>query len=121
MSIPQPPLPSQGLAQVRAAKTLRRAHAIRRTRDIHISVTPETKARFLEAGSKLLMNSSEFFEWLMDHYARGLVIVLEEGAFLEGLSQHLDRRTDQRAEARAEKTVLRVLYDLGLVDSPHPR
>jgi hypothetical protein len=73
----------------------------------------------IDAASKLLMNTSEYLEWLMDHQARGLLIVVEEGAFLEGLCSALDRRTDARATEVACREVQRALYDNNLVSSPH--
>jgi hypothetical protein len=54
----------------------------------------------------------------MDKYAKGHVIITEEGAFMEGLVKTLDDRTARVAEEIAERKVLAILYDKGLVDSP---
>ena len=90
----------------------------KRKYSINLSATFETKVRIREAAGKLYMNQSEFIEWLMDKYAHGHVIVTEEGAFMEGLVKTMDDRAERVAKESAERQVLAILYDKGLVDSP---
>jgi hypothetical protein len=97
---------------------IRRYYSKRRTQTLNLSCTPETKARTRDAASKLLMNQSEYIEWLMDKWAKGLVIVVEEGAFLDGFLKTLDDRVDRRVTELVEQQVQERLYDLGLVSSP---
>ena len=89
--------------------------------DLHILVSPQTKARLLAASQELLMTQSEFVEWIISKYALGLVIVFESGCFLDGLSKTMERRAIEVALATTEKRVQQILFDQGLVASPEPR
>ena len=97
---------------------VRRWMSSQRKFSINLSATTETKMRLRDASSKLLMNQSEFIEWLMDKYSRGLVIVSEEGAFMDGIVRTLDDRAARVAADVAEQKTLAILYDKGLVDTP---
>ena len=97
---------------------LKKYNARRRSQTIQLRAAPETRARLRDASSKLLMNQAEFFEWLMERYAKGLVIVLEEGAVIDTLSKQMVKAAEDRASEVAERRTLRVLYDRGFIDSP---
>jgi hypothetical protein len=121
MTIPHTDEPVQSKREILRAGQVRRYYGTKRIFRMDFSCTQETKARVATAAVKLLMNKSEFMEYLMERYAKGLVIILEEGAFLDGIAKVLEDRADRTGAAAGERAALRVLYDRGLVDSPHPR
>jgi hypothetical protein len=109
------------MEELRKPGALRRQAQIRRNTNYTVRCTPETRARIKSSAHGLFMSGAEFLEWLMLKYSSGLVIVMEEGGLIEGLSKTLDARADARGAEAGERAALRVLYDRGLIDSPFPK
>jgi hypothetical protein len=97
---------------------IRRYYSSRRKYQLKVQSTLETKTRVRDAANRLMMSNTEFIEWLMDRWSRGLVIVVEEGAFLDGVMKALDTRADARGAAAGEAAALQALYDRNIIDSP---
>lgn len=111
MSIPQESNPSM----IEQQKGLRKRFAARRTATLHFACTPETKARIQKAANDLMMNKAEFLEWLITRYAKGMVIVMEEGAFLDGIFKTLERRTIDKSMEVSYQTTIQTLKDKGFI------
>jgi len=86
---------------------------------VNLTCTPETKLHLKNCSTNLLMDVGEFVEWLIGKYAAGKVVVMEDGAFLDGLSKTLDDRARASGWEAGEKAALRVLYDHNLIDAEY--
>mgnify|MGYP007065673515 CR=1 FL=1 len=66
------------------------------------------------------MSRSEFIEYFLERFDKGLVVFMEPGHFLSALMKTVEDRAGQVSAQVSEETVYKLLYDKGLVGSPRP-
>ena len=92
-----------------------------RTTPLRMRVRPSDFESLEEWGRELGLDKAMTFEYLMQSYREGRILIVPQHSMLEGLRAELEKIARRAASETAEVVTTRLLYERGLITDPFVR
>ena len=99
----------------------RRERLKQRTTMFRMRVRPSDLETLEDWGRELGLDKGFTFEYLMQAYREGRIILFPQGSILQGLQSDVEKLARRVATETAETVATRLLYERGLISDPYLR